>query len=254
VDNTSDAGKPVSTAQQTALDLKANLAGPTFTGTVTLPNDTVAYAKIQNVSATDRLLGRSTAGAGDIEEIVCTAGGRALLAKVAPLGVFNGSTAAQGAGFASDTYLTGSSIAIPNGSLQAKAMYRCWFNVVKTAAGTAAPIINIRFGTAGTTSDTSRGTLTFSAQTAVVDEGTFEIMATFRTVGSGTSAVLQTCAKLNHRLSITGLGVGVSESEVATSGGFDSTVSNSIIGISVNGGASAAWTVQIVQAELINLA
>ncbi len=34
VDNTSDAGKPVSTAQQTALDLKANIASPTFTGTV----------------------------------------------------------------------------------------------------------------------------------------------------------------------------------------------------------------------------
>lgn len=34
VDNTSDAGKPVSTAQQTALNLKANLASPTFTGTV----------------------------------------------------------------------------------------------------------------------------------------------------------------------------------------------------------------------------
>lgn len=37
VDNTSDASKPVSTAQQTALDLKANLASPTFTGTVTIP-------------------------------------------------------------------------------------------------------------------------------------------------------------------------------------------------------------------------
>jgi hypothetical protein len=36
VDNTSDANKPVSTAQQTALDLKANLASPTFTGTVTI--------------------------------------------------------------------------------------------------------------------------------------------------------------------------------------------------------------------------
>lgn len=35
VDNTSDANKPVSTATQTALDLKANLAGPTFTGTTT---------------------------------------------------------------------------------------------------------------------------------------------------------------------------------------------------------------------------
>lgn len=37
VDNTSDANKPVSTAQQAALDLKANIASPTFTGTVTTP-------------------------------------------------------------------------------------------------------------------------------------------------------------------------------------------------------------------------
>jgi hypothetical protein len=37
VTNTSDADKPVSTAQQTALDLKANLAGPTFTGTPAAP-------------------------------------------------------------------------------------------------------------------------------------------------------------------------------------------------------------------------
>lgn len=59
-----------------------------FTGDVTRPadsnvqtiaNDAVTYAKMQNVSATDRLLGRSTAGAGDVEEIVCTAAGRALL-------------------------------------------------------------------------------------------------------------------------------------------------------------------------------
>lgn len=34
VDNTADTAKPVSTAQQTALDLKAPLASPTFTGTV----------------------------------------------------------------------------------------------------------------------------------------------------------------------------------------------------------------------------
>ena len=35
VDNTSDASKPVSTAQQTALDLKANKANPIFTGLIT---------------------------------------------------------------------------------------------------------------------------------------------------------------------------------------------------------------------------
>lgn len=39
----------------------------------------IAYAKMQDVSATDKLLGRSTAGAGDVEEITCTAAGRALL-------------------------------------------------------------------------------------------------------------------------------------------------------------------------------
>ncbi len=50
------------------------------TGTVlTIDNDAVTYAKIQDVSATDRLLGRSTAGAGIIEEITCTSAGRALL-------------------------------------------------------------------------------------------------------------------------------------------------------------------------------
>jgi hypothetical protein len=38
VENTSDLDKPISTDTQTALDLKANLASPTFTGTITLPN------------------------------------------------------------------------------------------------------------------------------------------------------------------------------------------------------------------------
>jgi hypothetical protein len=37
VDNTSDASKPVSTAQQTALNLKANIASPTFTTGITTP-------------------------------------------------------------------------------------------------------------------------------------------------------------------------------------------------------------------------
>lgn len=39
VDNTSDASKPISTAQQAALNLKANIASPTFTGT---PKSTTA--------------------------------------------------------------------------------------------------------------------------------------------------------------------------------------------------------------------
>jgi hypothetical protein len=176
-----------------------------------------------------------------------------LITEIAPVPLYNQSVANQGAGFATDTYLTGSSIAIPNSSLTAGARYKCIFNVTKTGAGTATPIIQVRIGTAGTTADTSRVTLTHSAQTAVIDEGTFEVYVTFRTVGSGTTAVIQAMSRLNHRLSITGLSTGVGEAKVGTSAGFDSTVSNSIIGISVNGGASAAWTVNLVQAELNNL-
>ena len=42
-------------------------------GTVwTIDNDAVTYAKIQNVSATDKILGRVSTGAGDIEEITFT--------------------------------------------------------------------------------------------------------------------------------------------------------------------------------------
>ena len=45
----------------------------------TIANDAVTYAKMQNISDTDKVLGRSTAGAGDVEEIACTAAGRALI-------------------------------------------------------------------------------------------------------------------------------------------------------------------------------
>lgn len=40
VDNVSDANKPISTAEQTALNLKADLASPTFSGTPSLPTGT----------------------------------------------------------------------------------------------------------------------------------------------------------------------------------------------------------------------
>ena len=42
VDDTADTAKPISTAQQTALDLKANLASPTFTGTLSAADITLS--------------------------------------------------------------------------------------------------------------------------------------------------------------------------------------------------------------------
>lgn len=56
-------------------DITVSGSGATWT----IDSAAVTYAKIQNVSATDKLLGRSTAGAGSIEEISCTSAGRDLL-------------------------------------------------------------------------------------------------------------------------------------------------------------------------------
>jgi len=45
----------------------------------TIASDAVTYDKMQDTSGTDVLLGRSTAGAGTVEEIACTAFGRSIL-------------------------------------------------------------------------------------------------------------------------------------------------------------------------------
>ena len=69
VDNISDIEKPVSSAQQTALNLKANLASPTFTGTVSgITKSMVGLGNVDNIS--------------DIEKPVSTAQQTALNAKL----------------------------------------------------------------------------------------------------------------------------------------------------------------------------
>jgi hypothetical protein len=73
VDNTSDANKPVSTAQQTALDLKANLASPTFTGTVVLPNSTVTNAMIASDAVTQAKIADRSVGSAELTNLTLNA-------------------------------------------------------------------------------------------------------------------------------------------------------------------------------------
>ena len=67
-------------ATNTAKDTNATHSGDvTGDEALTIASDVVTYDKMQDTSATNKLLGRSTAGAGTIEEITCTAAGRAIL-------------------------------------------------------------------------------------------------------------------------------------------------------------------------------
>lgn len=63
VNNTSDANKPVSTATQTALNLKADLASPTFTGTPDAPTATAGTNTTQ-LATTEFVTAAITASGG----------------------------------------------------------------------------------------------------------------------------------------------------------------------------------------------
>lgn len=61
VDNTTDLNKPVSTATQTALNLKANLASPTFTGTVGgITSAMVGLGNVDNTSDANKPISTAT--------------------------------------------------------------------------------------------------------------------------------------------------------------------------------------------------
>jgi len=75
--NLIDAGLDLIDVSSIDLD-KLDQSSTTKLGTASVADDAITYAKIQNVN-TDRILGRVTAGQGSIEEIICTAAGRALI-------------------------------------------------------------------------------------------------------------------------------------------------------------------------------
>lgn len=237
--------------------------------TADINNDQVTYAKIQNVSATDRILGRFTAGAGDIEEIACTSAGRAILDDATAAdqrttlglglgalqnqsGLNNFSTADQQIAAATSALLTGSVIAVPVGKLRIGTVLRWRLTLSKTAAGTAANTFFVRVGTNGTVADAARLTFTMPVGTAVVDTGVIEIMATVRGPLSA-SGILQGNLRMTHNLQITGLATVPCVALNAISAGFDVTTANLFVSLSCTTAASTVLTFQQVVAEAMNL-
>jgi hypothetical protein len=162
-------------------------------------------------------------------------------------GLNNASVASVAGAYAADAYLAGSAITIPvAGGWAARSVLKWQFDMTKTAAGVATPILIVRMGTLGTTGDAAILTLPFLAATAVADLGIFDVTVNFRTVGGGTSAVINGMVRCIHQVAGGGLMTTVGSSTapaivVGVSSGFNSTT-QTIIGLSFNGGASFSGT------------
>lgn len=153
---------------------------------------------------------------------------------------------------AADTYLTGSMVNVPQHLLQAGTVLKWRFGVTKTAAGVASPVWLLRVGTAGSIADVSRCTFTsLSAQTAAVDAGFIEITAVLRNTGA--AGVLAGILMMIHNGNTLGLASSPIIVVQNTSAGFDTTVANLKIGISVNPGAAGVWTHQVIVAEMTGI-
>jgi hypothetical protein len=168
----------------------------------------------------------------------------------------NASVADQSPTAATLTYLTGSSITIPQGGVRAGTQFTWRMSLSKTAAGVAQPVVAVVFGTNGTTADTARASFTLPVETNIVDTGQITIFCTVRSV-SATATISCNLQMTHNDADNTGfIAAGATNSEfvsTVTSGTFDDTVANSIIGVTVNSGAANAFTFQQVQAQSINL-
>lgn len=170
----------------------------------------------------------------------------------APIGqsiISNSSIASIGPGFAADTYVTESRILIPSQRPRIGTVYECEFGISKTAAGTATPIMIIRYGTLGAIGDTALCSFALSVGTAATDSGIFKVRGMYRNVGAA--------AVMAGRLSLTSQPTtGFStllKGHSVISAAHNSTTPATYLGVSVNGGTGAVWTIDYVKAKLIDI-
>lgn len=135
-------------------------AGVISTGKIA--NDAVTYAKIQNVTQ-DTILGRATASTGDVEEIACTAAGRAIIDDVSATA--QRTTLGLGTSAVIDTGTSGTKIPLLDGA-------NTWSGVQSHNDGTLA----LKGLTSGTT--TIKAAATAGTTTITLPAGTTDFSAT----------------------------------------------------------------------------
>jgi hypothetical protein len=184
----------------------------------------------------------TTADAGGTLKQISVTG----LAEVQRRMLVNYSMTDTAAGFATDTYVAGSGIVLPDAPV-AGSMYHCLVKISKTAAGAGAPSFNLRVGS-GVVGDTSRAFVTFAAGSAAADVAMVELWFVY-TGASDTALTIEGNGNARNNLATTGFS-GLSKNATALGVSHDpSAMAGSTIGVSYNGGTSAAHTIQFVRAD-----
>jgi hypothetical protein len=169
------------------------------------------------------------------------------------------STATQALTAGTDTYLTGSTLNLPAGGMQGPtgtnqdgSLLTWKVYLYKTsAAGTAASTFTLRFGTAGTTADTSRCTFSTGTATGAVDGGTATITA-YATAG-GATTTLNCAMTMTHNQVNSGLSSAPIVQTYSTATSFTTQTAGTKAGLSFNAGTTSTITVQKVEANAVNL-
>lgn len=157
--------------------------------------------------------------------------------------VNSGSGVASQSIVTSDTYLTSSGILIPACGMQVGQLYEWHIMVTKNATGTSAPVFIVQTGSAQSTADTDRLTLTGAAATAATGGGVIVVSVLVRTV-SATGVIV-------GNFTVPQLSFGAGQQTTAVSGTFDNTaLGGQYVSLSVNPGA-ATYTVDGVKGVLI---
>jgi hypothetical protein len=201
-------------------------------------------------------------GPGDSATIVIEGGNVRMMqferaAQLQNTNPFNASIANQSPAASATTLLTDSVVSIPDSGVQIRSRFLWHVVLTKTAAGTVAPVILVKVGTAGTTADGTVLTFTFpSVGTAVAD--TADIWIEFVVVGPLTSACVPRgtlCMTRTQGLTATGwLSAANAQNRITgTTANFNATTTGLKASLALTLGASYVVTVEQVCVETYNV-
>jgi hypothetical protein len=176
---------------------------------------------------------------------VCTTGGTSgTWAAITAVGVGTPATATQQSATmtaSSANIVSGSLFRLNTGEISLTTRFRFEVGIAKTGAGTATWKIDVKFGTAGDTSDATIATFTSGTNTAAADQATLVIIVNVLTLGSSATA---NCLAFYQNQLTTATGLGSLPGKPGSTATFNSGAAQPYLHLDVTPGASAvmnAW-------------